>query len=196
MDKKEILLQTALKLFVSRGFNDTPTSKIAKEAGIATGTLFYFFPTKDDLIVSLYLRLKDLAAENINAVLSGAKSIKEMIKTYYEESLKWSLHNPNEFLFLAQFSNSTYLKKIGHNEISAHIAPVLKIFHSAIAEKLIIDIDVNLLYILISNQVFGVNQYLVSKKTSKKAQRKIIEDTFDLFWKMIQNTEEHKEFKQ
>ncbi|MGD1317767.1 TetR/AcrR family transcriptional regulator [Chryseobacterium sp. 2R14A] len=43
MDKKEILLQTALKLFVSQGFNDTPTSRIAKEAGIATGTLFYFF---------------------------------------------------------------------------------------------------------------------------------------------------------
>lgn len=185
MDKKEILLQTALKLFVSQGFNDTPTSKIAKEAGIATGTLFYFFPTKDDLIVSLYLRLKELAAENINPVLAEVKSTKEIIKTYYEESLKWSLRNPNEFLFLAQFSNSPYLKKIGNDEISTQIAPVLQIFRSAIEEKQIIDTDVNLLYALISNQVFGVNQYLLSKKFTKKAQHKIIEDTFSMFWKMI-----------
>lgn len=185
MDKKEILLQTALKLFVSQGFNDTPTSKIAKEAGIATGTLFYFFSTKDELIVALYLRIKGMAAEHINAALAKVKSTREMIKTYYEESLKWSLRNPDEFLFLAQFSNSPYLKKIGNNEISAQIAPVLQIFRSAIEEKQIIDIDVNLLYTLISNQVFGVNQYLLSKTFTKKVQYSIIEDTFNMFWKMI-----------
>lgn len=186
MDKRERLLQTALELFVSQGFNDTPTSKIAKEAGIATGTLFYFFPTKDELIISLYLKLKGQAAESINAALAEVKSTKEIIRTYYTESLKWSLRNPNEFLFLAQFSNSPYLKKIGSDEISAQIAPVLQLFSLAIEEQQIADIDVNLLYALISNQVFGVNQYLSSNQFSNKAQHKIIEDTFSMFWKMIE----------
>lgn len=186
MDKREKLLQTALELFVAQGFNDTPTSKIAKEAGIATGTLFYFFPTKDELIISLYLKLKGQAAESINVALAEVKSTKEVIKTYYEESLKWSLRNPNEFLFLAQFSNSSYLKKIGADKISAQIAPVLQLFSLAIEEQQIADIDVNLLYALISNQVFGVNQYLSSNKFTKKAQHNIIEDTFSMFWRMIE----------
>jgi len=186
MDKREKLLQTALELFVSQGFNDTPTSKIAKEAGIATGTLFYFFPTKDDLIISLYLKLKGQAAESINVALAEAESTKEVIKTYYEESLKWSLLNPNEFSFLAQFSNSPYLKKIGTDEISAQIAPVLQHFRMAIEEGQIAAIDVNLLYALISNHVFGVNQYLCSNKFTKKTQHNIIEDTFSMFWRMIE----------
>jgi len=186
MDKKEKILQTALDLFVSQGFNDTPTSKIAKQAGVATGTLFYFFSTKDELIVSLYLKLKSEAAENINSVLTNVNNSKEIIKAYYVESLKWSLKNQNEFLFLAQFSNSPYLKKIGADEISAQIAPVLHHFSSAIKEKIIVDIDVNLLYALISNQVFGVNQYLSSRKFSKKVLHEIIEDTFGMFWKMIE----------
>jgi AcrR family transcriptional regulator len=186
MDKREKLLQTALELFVSQGFNDTPTSKIAKEAGIATGTLFYFFPTKDDLIISLYLKLKGLAAESINVALAEVNSTKEAIKTYYEESLNWSLRSPNEFLFLAQFSNSPYLKKIGGDEISAQIAPVLQLFSLAIKQQQIADTDVNLLYILISNQVFGVNQYLSSNKFTRKEQHKIMEDTFSMFWKMIE----------
>ena len=186
MDKKEKLLQTALNLFVSQGFNDTPTSKIAKEAGIATGTLFYFFPTKDELIVSLYLKLKERAAESINVTLAEVKSTKKIIKTYYEESLNWSLRNPNEFLFLAQFFNSPYLKKIGADKISAQIEPVLQIFNAAIEEHLIADTDVNLLYALISNQVFGVNQYLSSNKFTKKEQHNIIEYTFSMFWKMIE----------
>ncbi|MFL9846028.1 TetR/AcrR family transcriptional regulator [Flavobacterium rhizosphaerae] len=186
MDKREKLLQTALQLFVSQGFNDTPTSKIAKEAGIATGTLFYFFPTKDELIISLYLKLKGQAAESIHVALAEVVSTKEVIKTYYTESLRWSLNNPNEFLFLAQFSNSPYLKRIGADEVSAQIAPVLQLFRMAIGEQQIVDIDVNLLYALISNQVFGVNQYLSSSKFNKKTQNKIIEDTFSMFWRMIQ----------
>ena len=186
MDKREKLLQTALELFVSQGFNDTPTSKIAKEAGIATGTLFYFFPTKEELIISLYLKLKEQAAESINVALAEVKSTKEVIRTYYEESLKWSLRNPTEFLFLAQFSNSPYLKKIGADRISKQILTVLQLFRLAIKEHQIAEIDVNLLYALISNQVFGVNQYLLSKKVSKKAQHKIIEDSFKMFWKMIE----------
>ncbi|WP_145855534.1 TetR/AcrR family transcriptional regulator [Pedobacter suwonensis] len=186
MDKREKLLQTALELFVSQGFNDTPTSKIAKEAGIATGTLFYFFPTKDELIISLYLKLKAQAAESINVALADVKSKKDAIKAYYEESLKWSLHNPTEFSFLAQFSNSPYLKRIGADEISAQTAPVLQLFAEAIEEQQVVNIDVKLLYALISNQVFGVNQYLASNKFTKKGQQKIIADTFLMFWKMIE----------
>lgn len=186
MDKREKLLQTALELFVTQGFNDTPTSKIAKEAGIATGTLFYFFPTKDDLIISLYLKLKGQAAESLEVALTEVKSTKEVIKTYYKESLKWSLRNPNEFSFLAQFSNSPYLKKIGAEKISAQIAPVLHHFRVAIEQQQIVDINVNLLYALISNQVFGVNQFLSSNKFTKKEQHNIIEDTFFMFWKMIE----------
>lgn len=186
MDKREKLLKTALELFVMNGFNDTPTSRIAKEAGIATGTLFYFFPTKDDLIVSLYLKLKSQAAEYIHTALKGVESTRETIKTYYRESLKWALHNTNEFLFLAQFSNSPYLKKVGAEEISTQIAPVLKLFRVAIEEQQIAAIDVNLLYTLISNQVFCVYQYLSLNKFAKKAQNNIIEDTCSMFLRMIE----------
>ena len=58
MDKKAKVLDAALKLFVEFGFHNTPTSKIAKEAGISSGTLFYFYPTKDELVVALYLDIK------------------------------------------------------------------------------------------------------------------------------------------
>ena len=186
MDKKDKLLKAALELFVTQGLTDAPTSKIAKRAGVATGTLFYFFPTKDDLIVSLYLKLKRQAAENIDNALKPATSPKEIIKVYYEESLKWSLRNPSEFSFLAQFYNSPFLKKISVDEASGHIGPVLEIFKSAIEHRLIAPADVNLLYYLISNQVFGVHQYLLSNDFAEKETNDIIQDTFSMFWKMVE----------
>jgi AcrR family transcriptional regulator len=45
-DNREKILTTALTLFTERGFFGTPTSLISKEAGVATGTLFFYFPPK------------------------------------------------------------------------------------------------------------------------------------------------------
>ena len=54
MDKKNSILGSALRLFVENGFHGTATSKIAQEASIANGTLFNYFKTKEELIVTLY----------------------------------------------------------------------------------------------------------------------------------------------
>ena len=62
-DKQEAILATALTLFTERGFFGTPTSLISKEAGVATGTLFFYFRTKEDLIDTLYRRVKSEAAQ-------------------------------------------------------------------------------------------------------------------------------------
>jgi len=78
------------------------------------------------------------------------------------------------------------MEKVGADEISTQIAPILQVFRAAIEEQQIVDIGANLLYALISNQVFGVNQFISSNKFTKKEQYKIIEDTFFMFWKMIE----------
>ncbi len=57
-DKKTAIMGAALKLFTERGFHGTSTAQISKNAGVATGTLFNYFPTKEDLINSLYFEVK------------------------------------------------------------------------------------------------------------------------------------------
>jgi AcrR family transcriptional regulator len=47
------IVQTAERLFTEVGYKDTTTRQIALEAGIATGTLFNYFPTKETLAMSL-----------------------------------------------------------------------------------------------------------------------------------------------
>ncbi len=48
-DKRTTIMKAALKLFTERGFHGTSTAQISREAGVATGTLFNYFPTKEDL---------------------------------------------------------------------------------------------------------------------------------------------------
>ena len=47
------ILDAAESLFAQRGFDATPTSGIAKEAAVPKGLLFYYFPSKKDILASL-----------------------------------------------------------------------------------------------------------------------------------------------
>jgi AcrR family transcriptional regulator len=51
--RREQILKTALKLFAESGFDATSTRQIAKEAGIAEGLIFHYFPTKASLLTAI-----------------------------------------------------------------------------------------------------------------------------------------------
>jgi len=57
-DKRNAILDAATRLFAERGLTAAPTSEISKQAGVAEGTLFTYFKTKDDLINALYREIK------------------------------------------------------------------------------------------------------------------------------------------
>jgi len=48
------LIRAALELFSSRGYHDTTTAQIAKKAGVAEGTIYRHFPSKQQLLNELY----------------------------------------------------------------------------------------------------------------------------------------------
>ena len=51
--RREQILATALGLFATQGFDATSTKQIAKEAGIAEGLIFHYFPTKASLLAAI-----------------------------------------------------------------------------------------------------------------------------------------------
>src|SRR5215211_5288506 len=51
--RREQILATALGLFAAQGFDATSTKQIAKEAGIAEGLIFHYFPTKASLLAAI-----------------------------------------------------------------------------------------------------------------------------------------------
>lgn len=50
-NKREVILVAAIKIFAQKSYNGTTTSEIAKEAGVAEGTIFRYFKTKKDILI-------------------------------------------------------------------------------------------------------------------------------------------------
>lgn len=53
-DKRERILRSAVKVFAKHGFYDTRVSAVAKAAGVADGTIYLYFESKDALLLSLF----------------------------------------------------------------------------------------------------------------------------------------------
>ena len=82
MEKKQNILDASLKLFVERGFHGTSTAEIAKKAGVATGTLFHYFKTKEELINSLYFHSKESMLNEIKGSYDDRKHLKIILRIY------------------------------------------------------------------------------------------------------------------
>lgn len=55
-DKREAILRAAVKVFARKGFFNSKVADIAKEAGIADGTVYLYFKSKDEILHSVFDR--------------------------------------------------------------------------------------------------------------------------------------------
>lgn len=53
-DKPQQIIEAAVRVFARKGYYNSRVTDIAKEAGIAAGTIYLYFRTKDDILVTLF----------------------------------------------------------------------------------------------------------------------------------------------
>jgi TetR/AcrR family fatty acid metabolism transcriptional regulator len=70
LDKREAILRAATQVFARNGFFQSQVADVAREAGIAAGTVYLYFRSKDDLLVSLFERTMRDAIDEGRAALA------------------------------------------------------------------------------------------------------------------------------
>jgi AcrR family transcriptional regulator len=63
MDKRNAILESAVELFGAHGYNHTSMQQIAESVGISKGSLYSYFQSKEDLIISIYEHYQQLVFE-------------------------------------------------------------------------------------------------------------------------------------
>ncbi|HEX6159615.1 MAG TPA: TetR/AcrR family transcriptional regulator [Thermoanaerobaculia bacterium] len=74
------ILDAALRLFRDNGFEKTTMRDIAAEAGVATGAAYYYFRSKEELVMAFYLRTSEEAGQRLEEALSKSKELKKRIR--------------------------------------------------------------------------------------------------------------------
>ncbi|MCD4829849.1 MAG: TetR/AcrR family transcriptional regulator [Candidatus Cloacimonetes bacterium] len=81
---RQKLVNTARKLFIKQGFLETTTVQIAKQSGVAHGTLFVHFPTRDYLMIEVLDAEMELLSDELNQVASRTGDFFELLDRYLD----------------------------------------------------------------------------------------------------------------
>lgn len=105
-DKKQALLEAATQAIAQSGIAAS-TAVIARNAGVAEGTLFRYFATKDELINTLYLHLKqDLCQSMIMELDRSITDAKTMTRFIWNSYISWGLNHPARHRAIRQLAVS------------------------------------------------------------------------------------------
>jgi AcrR family transcriptional regulator len=77
--RREDLLAAARRVFAARGFRGTTIADIAEEAGIALGTIYLYFPSKEEVFAALTQQLGDLITGAMSDSL-GVTTLEEVVR--------------------------------------------------------------------------------------------------------------------
>lgn len=157
-DKREAILRAAIKVFAHRGYFNSKVSDIAGEAGIADGTVYLYFKSKDEILHSIFDRaMAEFIAEGKRelADIASARSRLTRIAELHLEKLSadrdlaivFQVELRGSIKFMQEFSAAgfaEYLDIIRHTiedgqasgEFRADIKPIVaaKIFYGSLDE--------------------------------------------------------------
>lgn len=87
-DKYERIIQAATKVFAQKGFFGSKISEIAKEAGVADGTIYLYFENKDDILISIFEEKMQFVLDNMVKELSKETGPIEKLKRFAQVHLQ------------------------------------------------------------------------------------------------------------
>lgn len=86
-DKKIRILKAAARVFSKKGFFKSTVAEIAKEAGVADGTIYLYFKNKDDILISLFEDEMANVIRDMKQELSALTTAEEKIRKFIEKHL-------------------------------------------------------------------------------------------------------------
>ncbi|SMO44543.1 transcriptional regulator, TetR family [Saccharicrinis carchari] len=107
--KKEIIINEAVELFVNKGFTAS-TNELIKLVGIAKGTLYHYFKSKDQLIVEIYKTLMFEIEKECVSEMSETDDPQAYTKDVFGKIVSWFIKNPKRFAYINSFEASPYIK--------------------------------------------------------------------------------------
>jgi len=112
-DKRERILDAAERIFARHGFFSARVSEIAKEAGVADGTIYLYFKSKDDLLISLFERRMKQVNDGLRQVIAADLCPTEQLHAFIRAYLQLVSSEPTaaEVLTIELRQSSKFMKE-------------------------------------------------------------------------------------
>ncbi len=84
-NKRDTILKASLEVFTARGFHEATMDEVAATSGVAKGTLYRYFESKEDLLEQLLTETRARILQRFGAVFTQSDNVTEQIQAFIED---------------------------------------------------------------------------------------------------------------
>ena len=168
-ETKGRIIKSAIKLFANKGFHETKVEDIAVESGVAKGTIYLYFKSKEEIMES---SLDFIFSETINSYnVPDNLDFYESIKMIVENNFRFISENMDFYKMLfkgiynVNIENRVKRKECKHKIFSSVLSSIEKIISKGINEgKIKRDVSVKDLSLIFVNTIVSSLMVIVDSK--------------------------------
>ncbi|MBS0278354.1 MAG: TetR/AcrR family transcriptional regulator [Proteobacteria bacterium] len=182
-DKRARLLAAALDLFETRGFDGVAVPEIAAKAGVAVGTVYRYFETKEALVNALYRQWKQAYNDLVLAPAPKGMKPRELFSRYWHRMTLFARTNPRAMRFMDLHHHGAYLDAQSRALSKTYAQAAEEFVRAARAEGAIRDLDPIMVVALMWGAAAGLTKFAASGALEFDA--KLAGDMEEALWRAI-----------
>jgi AcrR family transcriptional regulator len=185
-DKRIRLLDAALDLFETRGFDGVAVPEIALRAGVATGTVYRYFENKEALVNALYRRWKTVYNGIVLAPLAPGLDVRGKFSAYWQRMMLFARTYPKAARFMDLHHHGAYLDDESRALSRTYVEAAEAFMAEARAQGAIRAIDPVLVVSLMWGAATGLTKF--ASQGALKSDARVASEMEEALWRAIANT--------
>lgn len=137
-DKYQKIIEAATSVFAQKGFHTAKISDIAKAAQVADGTIYLYFKSKDDLLISVFEYSIDLFIRTVEGAVRELDSPVEKLNAFIDIYFKLIKKYPElaQVIQLELRQSSKFMKEYTHTRFLAFLSIITEILEDGKRKRL------------------------------------------------------------
>lgn len=175
--KREAILAATLRLVARTGLHNTPISAIAREAGVAVGTTYLYFESKEALINALYSELIEARERAVAVDEEPGLATMEQLWRVWSRYARWHLEERDAANFIQQCEASGILSEETLARERDRRAEGVVSFEQAVRQGVLRDLPIQVFYAHFAGPFLVLAQ--VQEKQEIEITEEILRQTFE-----------------
>jgi len=138
-DKPQQIIDAAVRVFARNGYYNSRVSDIAREAGIASGTIYLYFKTKDEILVTLFREKMAAWVARVRGEIAGESDAVARLRKLVALHFAVLEQNPDlaEVVQVELRQGHKFFRGASAHEVSSYFALIQSLLEDGIAAGLI-----------------------------------------------------------
>lgn len=146
-EKIDKIFRATLELIAVNGIHNTPMSAVSRKAGVAAGTIYHYFESKDILINKLYIYIKKDLIAQIMKHYDPKNSFKTSFFDIWMNYYNYLVNNPDILSFIEQCTNTPIINQETRKVADEITGPLVQFLELCIKKNVI---KLSSLYLVVS----------------------------------------------